>query len=173
MATTAGAPIALDENIEQVIDILMADKINLQTFMSNYEYLLRGRMPSVYEYLKEGGIGIPPIPTPSVKQVWGSPAFRVPAVPLWFYAAFPDVMVWFDSEKQEIVRKHEGDRDAEIKELNNLFGVNLKTISDVKNFKEVLDKEGGQWPPKFLGQLVAKYKEETGRHRLEVDGDNL
>ena len=158
-STKNGISVESNKHIEEIIDIFVENKIDPQTFMSNWGYLLlKSGILSMYDFFREKK-QFPPIPTLSVKQAWASPAFRIPAVPLWFYATFPDVMIWFDSKKQEIARKHEGDLKAESKEmLKKLWGANIKTPNDIT---QVLNKEG-EALPKLLGQLVSRYKDETG-----------
>lgn len=49
-----GLSIASKEDVEQIIDMLIADKIDPQIFISNLEALLRGGMSSFNDFFRVG-----------------------------------------------------------------------------------------------------------------------
>lgn len=158
-----GLSIASKEDVEQIIDVLIADKIDPRLFISNLGVLLRKGMPSFSEFL---GIEKTHQPTPSIDYCAIPIRLRAP-VPLWFYAAYPDVMVWFHEWQKEYGRSHDYDQDAMVIETAKLFGINIE--DETMEEDQIINNEG-KHRPKYLRNLVKHYKDTTGK-KLEVSVD--
>lgn len=165
MAATEGAPITLEENVEQIIDMLVADKIDPQAFISNYEYLVRDGMPSLREmFVKKNTSGHR---TLSIEKHFRHNRAR--AFPLWFYGAYPDVMSWFHQWQKDISKTHDRNLDSVAIETAKLFGVNIED--------ETIDENGisdskGNYRPEYLRNLVNSWRKEV-KAKLEVSSPNL
>ena len=158
-----GLSIASNEDVEQIIGMLIADKMNPQVFISNLETLLRGGIPSFNDFLN---VGKTHQPTHSIDYC-ARPGRRAPAFPLWFYAAYPDVMVWFHEWQREYAKSHDYDHDAEAIETARLLGIN---IEDETIEKDQIVNSKGKYHPKHLKNLVKYYKDTIGE-KLEVSVD--
>ena len=151
------------EDVEQIIDLFIADKIDPQIFLSNLEVLLQIDTP----YLKEAAKSAKPASYSILNppKTRGGISFwsfvnKPPAIPLWFLAAYPDIIVWWD-EQQE---KHHRNTDDGAIEFIKLFGMREDT-EDFRNNK-------GKARPKYLKNLIQSYKEITGKE-IEAIVKNL
>lgn len=155
--------IASKEDVEQIIDMFIADKIDPRIFIDNLETLLREGMSSVSELF---GIEKRRQPTPSIDYCVKR-TDRASAFPLCFYAAYPDVMVWFHKWQKEYTRSHDYEEDALAIETAKLFGINIEdeTIEE----SQIVNSEG-KYRPKYLKNLV-KYYKGTMRKNFEVSVD--
>lgn len=155
-----GLSISSKEDVEQIIDLFIADKIDPRLFISNLGALLRRGMPSFSEFF---GIEKTHQPTPSIDYC-ARPGRRAPAFPLWFYAAYPDVMVWFHEWQKEYGRSHDYNQDAMVIETAKLFGINIEdeTIDE----DQIMDSDR-KYLPKSLKNLAHSYKNITGK-KLEL-----
>ena len=95
-------------------------------------------------------------PTPSLKNI--SLVNLISTFPIWFYIACPDVMHWV----------HEKQREAYFKQKLEEFFIKLPILlkfAESDDFQN-LDNEriyfNKQFLPKYLKNLIASYKEETG-----------
>lgn len=160
-----GLSIASKEDGEQIINMLIADKIDPQVFLSNLTALLREGAPSFNDFWKVKGEKIYQ-PTASV-DYFIRRIYRARAFSLWFYAAYPDVMVWFHEWQKEYGRAHDYDEEAEVIEAAKLFGINIEdeTIKE----DQIMNSEG-KHRPKYLKNLVKHYKDTTDK-KLEVSVD--
>src|SRR3989339_515293 len=79
--------LAPEEEIDGIIEMFCEDKIDLMLFISNIEALCKN--PSQY--------GNQTKPTPSIKHFIQF-LNRALSFPLWFYAAYPDIMAWFNKQ---------------------------------------------------------------------------
>ncbi|MBA7635325.1 hypothetical protein ES703_42926 [subsurface metagenome] len=160
-----GLSIASKEDGEQIINMLIADKIDPQVFLSNLTALLREGAPSFNDFWKVKGEKIYQ-PTASV-DYFIRRIYRARAFSLWFYAAYPDVMVWFHEWQKEYGRAHDYDEEAEVIEAAKLFGINIEdeTIEE----DQIMNSEG-KHRPKYLKNLVKHYKDTTDK-KLEVSVD--
>jgi len=162
-----GLSIASKEDIEQIIDILIADKIDPQAFLSNLETLLLGGLPSINDFF---GVGEKKKhkPTESVSH-FTFIANRPLGAPLWFLAAYPDVMVWLDEQEEKYIKSHNRDYDGWGVKMSKLFGIN---IEDGKlNENQIMDSKGKP-RPKYLKKLVQSYKDTTEK-ALETTVKNI
>jgi len=177
---------ATKEEVEQIIDIFIGDKIDPQVLLSNLEALSQADTPrrsidikpcSNIEALLQADTPYFKKTDKSVKsascsilnspKTQGGISFwsfvnRPRAIPLWFLAAYPDIMLWWD-EWQE---KHHCNSDDEMTEFMELFGMKVgDSLEDFINNK-------GKTPPKYLKNLIQSYKEITGK-ALETTVKNL
>lgn len=137
---------------------LVPDKIDPLRFSYNCEALLRRGTPSLRERL---GLEKSPEPTQSLSQftdVLDRPSF----VPLWFIAAYPDVLLWHKSKLREYKNVHGRDEDG-LAALNaKLFDLDLTDPNLEKKLDNFIDSEGNP-RPNTLRNLLQSYKEETGK----------
>lgn len=162
-----GLSIATKKDVEQIIGILIADKIDPQAFLSNLETLLLGGLPSINDFF---GVGEKKKhkPTESVSH-FTFIENRTPGIPLWFFAAYPDVMVWLNEQEKKYIKSHNRDYDGWGVKMAKLFGIN---IEDGKlNENQIMDSKG-QPRPKYLKNLVQSYKDETEK-ALETAVKNI
>jgi len=152
-----GLSIASTKEVKKIVeDLIIPDKINPLTFSSNYETLLRGDIPSARELL---GIEKDNQATPSLPH-FTFVANRPLAFPLWFIAAYPDVLLWFENVGEEYIEVHGQDEDGLTAFHKKALGID----SAAPNLKEedFLDSKGNI-RSKNLKNLVQAYKDETDK----------
>jgi len=137
---------------------LMLDKINPLSFSDNCEALLRQGMPSLRDIT---GSEKNPQPTPSVSR-FIAVMDRPVGMPLWFIAAYPDVLLWYDNQVGEYMKAHKPDRDSLTVFSAKLFGLDPTNPNLEKKLGDSTDKEG-KLRPNILRNLVQSYKDKTGR----------
>ena len=143
---------------EIVEAFLMPDKINPLSFSDNCEALLRQSMTSLREIADSEKN---PQPTPSVSQ-FIAVMDRPVGMPLWFIAAYPDVLLWYDNQVGEYMKAHRPDRDSLTVFSAKLFGLDPTDPNLEKKLGDSTDKEG-KLLPNILRNLVQSYKDKTGR----------
>jgi hypothetical protein len=144
------------EEVKEIIDTLfIPDKIHPETFIANYKALSHDF--SATEILL--GIEKKNQPTPSLSH-FTHVANRPPAFPLWFIAAYPDVLLWFDNKGKEYIETHGRDYDGQGMLLLNLLGIDPTTPNLEES--DILDGEGKS-RPNILKNLVKSYKDATGK----------
>jgi len=152
-----GLSIASAKEVKKIVeDFIIPDKINPLAFSSNYEALLRGGIPSARELL---GIEKDNQPTPSLPH-FTFVANRPLVFPLWFIAAYPDILLWFENVGEEYIEVHGQDEDG----LTAFHKKVLGTDSAAPSLKEedLIDSKGNI-RSKNLRNLVQAYKDETGK----------
>jgi len=147
------AGVIVQEDVSGAVDMVTSDKIDPQVFISNLEILLRG-------YISPLNFSGVESKEPSPSAHYSDITRRAPAFPLWFYAAYPDVMKWFHEWQKEYARSVKFDDDKLMVETMKLFGVKAENINNNENL--VLNQER-QYRPEYLKNLVQKYKEKTGK----------
>lgn len=113
------------EDINDAVDMMIADRIDPQVFVSNVEVLFFGSL-NPFDFS-----GVPkrnPSPSmiyhyPGAVMSNRAPSRGVLVIPLWFYAAYPDVMAWFHKLQLELGRSAKLDDHKVIKEMMKLFRV--------------------------------------------------
>jgi len=158
-----GLSIAAKEDIEEIIDMLIADKIDPQIFISNLEALLRGGMPSFNDFL---GTEEKPKTSKSISS-FTFIANRPTGTPLWLLAGYPDVMNWFNGQQEKYIKSHNRDYDGWETEMAKLFGLDIEDKNVDEN--QIMDSEG-RLRPKYQINLVKHYKDATGK-KLEASID--
>lgn len=152
-----GLSIASEKEVKAIIeDLIIPDRINPLAFSSNYEALLGGGTPSAREFL---GLEKGHQPTPSLSY-FTLAADRPLAFPLWFIAAYPDVLLWFVNVGREYIKTHGRDYNERGMLELKLLGIDP---SDT-NLKEedIFDSEGHN-RPHILKNLVQSYKDKSGK----------
>jgi len=147
------------EDVDGAVDMIVLDKIDPQVFVSNLEVLIQG-YSSPLNFAASGVESKEPSPSVHHSDI----TRRAPAFPLWFYAAYPDVMKWFDEWQKKCMQTVDFDLDKLATETTKLFGLKAEDIENTNN--SVLNNEK-QYRPNYLKNLVQKYKEKTGKE-LEV-----
>jgi len=164
-----GLSIASKEDIEEITDMLIADKIDPQIYISNLEALLLGHIPSFFEYAVSGGRLKPEERAKTSKSIsfFTFVANRGSGAPLWFLAGYPDVMHWFNEQEKKYIKSHNRDYDGWETEMAKLFGLDIEDKNVDEN--QIMDSEG-KLRPKYHKNLVKHYKDATGK-KLEVSVD--
>jgi hypothetical protein len=147
------------EETDQVVDMLVEDRIDPGIFLSNLEALLQTNTSPLTNMgslngkttKQEASHSILHPPKSRSDIPFWSTISRPHGIPLWFLAAYPDVDVWFD-EQQE---KHYGNLDAGMIEFTKLFS--LKKGKDIKDFED----SKGKIRVKYLKYLVQSFKNAT------------
>jgi hypothetical protein len=151
-------PIASKEDIEEIIDMFIADRIDPEIFISNLEALLRGGMPSLNDFL---GTEEKPKTSKSISS-FTSIVNRPMGTPLWFLAGYPDVMNWFNDQEEKY-----SDQDGWETEMAKLWGLDAEDENINENQSINSD---GKLHPKYCNNLKKHYKETT-KKKLEVSVD--
>jgi len=145
-------------DIRKAIDggLLAADDIDVQKFLPNFDYLARGGAPSLMEFYT--GVDENWAVTPSARGM-ASPLERPPAYPLWFIAAYPDVVTWMCGLLSEASKQGEdGKLGAAYNAVAEIVGSGLSDGDTDGSFGEV---DIGR-----LKAIVRVYRSEPG-NRLE------
>ena len=154
------AEIIAKEDIDKAVDMFTSDKIDPQVFISNLEILIHG-------YISPLNFSGVESKKPSSSVQYFNITRRAPAFPLWFYAAYPDVMKWFH-EWQKTHIKSTGFGLKLTFETQKLLGPNFLwpfyLIFDIVTY---LIRKSKQWKPRRLKRMVKRYKKTTGK-TLEV-----
>lgn len=158
-----GISVASKEDVKQIIEMLIADKIDPQIFLSNLEVLLRGGMPSFNDFL---GTEEKPKTTNSISY-FTSIVDRPMGTPLWFLAGYPDVMHWLNTQQEKYIKSHNRDHDGWETEMSKLFG--LDTEDENINENQIMNSDG-KLRTKYYNNLIKHYKETTKKN-LEVSVD--
>jgi hypothetical protein len=152
-----GLSIASVKEVKDIIeDLIIPDKINPLAFSSNYEALLRGGIHSTEELL---GIENDTQRTQSLSH-FTFVANRPLAFPLWFIAAYPDVLLWFENAGEEYIETHGQDEDGLTGFHKKVLGIDPANLN-LKE-KDLIDSKGNI-NSKNLKNLVQSYKDETGK----------
>jgi RNAse (barnase) inhibitor barstar len=152
------------EDINDIIDMLIADKIDLQIFISNLGVLIRGHLsPFSFSGAERKDPSSSIIYYPHGDPICRfSITCRAPAIPLWFYAAYPDVMKWFHEWQKNHKLSNNFDDYKFVIETMKLF-----EIKEVDLEKENVFNKEKQYKPEYLKNLVKNYLEKN-RNDLEV-----
>jgi len=103
-----GIDVGPDEIIDKIInELFIIDKIDPKAFLSNYSFLLNGGMGNIRDLF---GVQNTQLSEPSASiREFNSPIKRARAFPLWFIAAYPDVMLWFHKWQRNFIKLHNRD----------------------------------------------------------------
>ncbi len=154
------ASIIAPEDVEEAADMLDADNINHQKFLSNMEAFFAGPNFKTRAILR--GQNIEEDMTSSMKFFAGRIDKKAPAIPIWFYSAYPDVMNWFTEKQKQLISSR--DTDFITAENSKLYGIN---ISDpLLNIQNITNSKG-ETKPKYLKNLVHNFKITFGQ-KLEA-----
>ena len=153
--------IVLSEELDDVISILVDAQIDPKTFGGNLCELLSEGLPSFSSIFDLEQRSLPT--SPSVKK-YTSVINRPVAVPLWFIAAFPDVLHWLN-ESQAKIHRCASSEDTSVKEFDELLGLNMNQADDV-DISQYQNRKG-QLRSQYYRNLVHNYLKRTGA-RLEV-----
>ena len=151
-----GLSIAPKEDVEQIIDLLIEDKIDPKIFLSNLEALLRGGIPSFNDFFKTEEKH----KTTKSISYFTSVVDRPMGTPLWFLAGYPDVMRWLNDQQEKYIKSHNRDYDGWETEMAKLFGLDIEDENINEN--QIMNNEG-KLRPKYHKNLVKQYKKITNR----------
>ena len=146
---------------EDAIDsLLILDSIDPSKFIANYKTILNQWRPDVSEFFR---VAEKKKTTPSLIYFRNGLRFA-PVFPKWFYAAYPDVMVWFHEKQKNILRENNHDKNVLGKESAKLLGIDV-TVHVIH--KNDIRNQNGTYRLKYLHNLVLAYKFCT-KNELEV-----
>lgn len=157
-AQKEGISLEIDDLPSVVSDFFIADKINADLFISNLEFLLIRGMP-----VDEIFSGKTHKPTRST-VFFANIANRPQGYPIWFLAAYPDVVRWTLRLMERYLDKHPRDYDGWGELSLALYGLDIK---DPKTEQVELVNAKKQFRPQFLKNLVHSYRV-TYKHKLET-----
>lgn len=139
----------VDKNqIDEILDeFVTKHKLNLDRFEANLERLTKTKK-SIANFF-----GIRKLtPTPSINYF--NPGRIAPAFPLWFYAAYPDVMQWFHEYQKSFMRNNNYNEDLMALEMVKLFGID--TVGNTITKDKIFDNNG-QYRSSMLKGLTGSY----------------
>lgn len=170
-----GLSIELDEHI--IIDIIkllfIPDNINSYIFTNNYLALMPYVSKNVSPLQVQEFYGVrykgSTTTSPSISRFL-SPAKRAPAFPLWFIAAYPDVMYWFHQKQNELSVSTTEKPDEKNKDMADIimsiWGMDMSKAIELDNEGYLIDTNR-KHHPKALRILIDSYLLKTGKP-LEV-----
>lgn len=148
--------IVLSEELDDVISLLVESKIDSKIFGGNLWALLSEGRPSASSLFDPEQRSLPT--SPSVR-LFTSILNRSDSVPLWFIAAFPDVLHWFN-EKQAKTFRAASHEDAHLTEFAELLGLNINQADDGDSSQ--FENSKGQLRAQYYRNLVHNYLNMTG-----------
>lgn len=148
--------IVLSEELDDVISLLVESKIDTKMFGGNLCALLSEGRPSASSLFDPEQRSLPT--SPSVR-FFTSIMNRSESIPLWFIAAFPDVLHWFN-EKQAKTFRAASHEDAHLTEFAELFGLDLNQTDEDDNSQ--YENRKGQLRAQYYRNLVHNYLKMTG-----------
>jgi len=151
-----GLPVDSEEVQYIINNFFIVDNINPALFRSNYRVLVP-KLRSAAEFIC--GVKDSPRPTPSLLDFPCSEN-RASGYPLWFIAAYPDVVRWFRNMGREYIKRHGRDYEGWGVISLHLLGID----SEDPNLKEsdYID-ENDRYRPTILRNLVQSYKDTADR----------
>jgi len=176
--------IICEEEISDVINLFVKDKIAPDKFTANMSHVITngndrfciGLHPRTLEMLEDQTKSI-------ISACVG--ANRRKGIPFWFYAAYPDVLVWLSKKEHEFT-------DELVKRSFKLFGIDeeqiLKKTGLTKREVNLLDEEKkdkifeekfilnnscGYIKFEYLKNLVDNFKKETKKNKMETSTKNI
>jgi hypothetical protein len=163
------ANIAYQEDIEDIVSMFIEDRIDPILFNNNIEALLRGGMPSASDLFLEK----PKILKPSKSLTsFISIVNRPVGTPLWFLAAYPDVIDWLNEQDKQYMELHKGDDDGWLKEILKLLDISSIENADTVNI--LIRSSDGKPTPKYYYRLKNKYKEiSNSKFETSVDENSI
>lgn len=150
------------EEIDYIIEnFLVPHKIDPDKFCVNYAALLRE------------GIIMSELSTKSEEVThsiifYRHPDNRDPAFPLWFYAAYPDIIVWFQEYRRKLLKSPSYVDDIITFKIMTLFGLN--NMDEVTDEKKILNAKG-KFKLCLLKNLVSNYTRITEQEKFETQID--
>lgn len=175
MFGTDGLSIELDEHsvVYIIKELFIPDKIDSNIFINNYlalmPYVSKNISPlQVQEFYGVRDKGNTTT-SPSISYFL-NPTKRAPTFPLWFIAAYPDVMHWFHKTQNELAKnnadKH-GENNYDMADIVlNIWGMDMNKVIQLDDEGCLIDKNR-KHHPKPLRVLIDSYLQKTGKS-LEV-----
>lgn len=159
--------IAPQEDIEDIVSMFIEDRIDPILFNNNIEALLRGGMPSASDlFLEKSKILEPSKSLTSFISIVNRPV----GTPLWFLAAYPDVIDWLNEQDKQYMELHKGD-DGWLKEMLKLLDISIENAETVNI---LIRSSDGKPTPKYYYRLKNKYKEITNsKFETSVDENSI
>jgi len=163
-ADEMGETLVSSHEVDDVVSLMVENKIDLQKFGGNLSALICRGMPTMASLF---GGETPALPTtPSVDQ-YISIVNRPLQSPLWLLAGFPDVIAWLN-DKQKSFLGPSVDEDEAATAIAELYGFDLNASDDFT--EDDVENPDGSLRACYYGNLVRNYVAQTGR-KLEVAVD--
>lgn len=154
-------PMISADETDFIINLFIEDKIAPDKFAANLIRVITDGIygfnvvpdPRVQEMLKDQ--------TPSINSIC-SPGEKRGGIPAWFYAAYPDVLVWLS-------KKERGFEDSLIEKSFKLFGINTYKKEKLnKNFERKFMNNNDCLKFEYLKNLIDNFKKETKTKKIET-----
>lgn len=162
MLTGLGVVFGSDESTRHIVEnIFVPDRIDPEIFAANYIYLDGGEASLRLFKMDKSTMSC------SVAD-FANPVRRAPTFPLWFIAAYPDVLSWHGEWQAEYIRTHDSsDLSGVPSALAEMFGMDFRNDEDVEDAQ-------GHTRPRYLRNLVVSYRERTGKElETQAGGDSI
>lgn len=156
-----GETFVASHEVDDVVSLMVENKIDLQKFGGNLSALITRGMPTMASLFGGENAALPT--TPSVEQ-YISLVNRPLQSPLWFLAGFPDVIAWLN-EKQKSFLGRSFDEDEAATAIAELYGFDLDSPDDLS--EEDVENPDGSLRACYYRNLVRNYVAQTGQ-KLEV-----
>lgn len=156
-----GETLVPSHELDDVVSILLENKIDLQKFGGNLYALISRGMPTIASLFGEENSALPT--TPSVNK-YISIVNRPVQSTLWLLAGFPDVIAWLNKKQKSFLSQY-ADMDEAAKAIPELYGFDLDAPDDF--CEDNVKNPDGNLRAFCYRNLVRNYITQTGR-RLEV-----
>jgi len=155
-----GETLVPSHEVDDVVSLMVENKIDLQKFGGNLSALISRDMPTMASLFGDENPALPT--TPSVDQYIS--IVNRPQSPLWLLAGFPDVIAWLN-EKQKSFLGPSVDEDEAATAIAELYGFDLDAPDDFS--EDNVKNPDGSLCARYYRNLVRNYVAQTGQ-RLEV-----
>jgi len=155
-----GETLVSSHEVDDVVSLMVENKIDLQKFGGNLSALISRDMPTMASLFGDENPALPT--TPSVNQYIS--IVNRPQSPLWLLAGFPDVIAWLN-EKQKSFLGPSVDEDEAATAIAELYGFDLDAPDDFS--EDNVKNPDGSLCARYYRNLVRNYVAQTGQ-RLEV-----
>jgi hypothetical protein len=153
-----------EDEIDLVIDLFIGDKISPDKFTANLIHIITNGNDKLNAILDPGIQEMLKDQTPSIDSAY-SAIQRRNGVPNWFYAAYPDVLLWLSQ------KEHELDGDDLIEGSFKLFGIDVGSI-DKKELEKIFEKKlisnNNCIRFRYLNNLANNFKKENYKNKVET-----
>ncbi len=155
-----GETLVASNEVDDVVSLMVENKIDIQKFGGNLSALISRGMPTMASLF---GGETPALPTtPSIDQYIS--IVNRPLSPLWLLAGFPDVITWLN-EKQKSFLGPSVDENESATAIAELYGFDLDAPDNLS--EDDVENPDGSLRACYYRNLVRNYVAQTGQ-KLEV-----
>lgn len=152
-------PIVSQDDIEDVVSLMIDNKIDPSKFAGNLRALLSGGSGILLfedAFFPERTWQPPPTQSTTGEFILGRPV----GMPLWMLVAFPDVVNWLN-ERMIAFHGTSNDERDETQKILSLWGIELQHASDLD--ESAFKNKDGQIQAKYFRNLIDNYARDTGK----------